>query len=121
MAADSAEAGYFTADVALDVEFDDGSIEEMDGEIRDFMEGGESLGNWYVEFDMDEDGDMMAEGKVGRATIDGDWAYTMHGQLEEDAMKDRHPAAVLGTFQLGDDGDPALLSGAFGTLNTDLD
>ena len=116
LAANTADAGYFTADVNLTAEFDDGVLDDLGGRIRDFEEGGESLGNWYIDLEMDG---MDAEAKVGRATIDGSWTYSMHGQVEADDMDERYPEAILGTFKVGDDGDPALLSGAFGTLNTD--
>ena len=116
LAANTAEGGYFTADVTLRADFD-GSSMDLDGRIRDFEENGESLGNWYV--DLEDDG--TAEAKIGRATVDGDWAHAAYGQLDADKAKDRHPAAVLGTFQVGDTGDPALLGGAFGALNTKLD
>ena len=116
LAANTAKGGYFTADVNLRADFD-GSGMDLDGRIRNFEENGESLGNWYVDL---EDGGM-AEAKIGRATVDGDWAHAAYGQLDADKAKDRHPAAVLGTFQVGDTGDPALLGGAFGALNTKLD
>ena len=156
LAANTAQIGLFTATTELHVDFDATSTWAqsnaarspvtgggmVDGVIKDFMEGDESLGNWRIMLGDaslaaigQADTTMLVNGvqtptgmtpggesntqfvgeataRIGAASASGDWVGTFHGNDRTDAK----PEAIAGMFEVS--AAHAALSGAFGAYNT---
>ena len=149
LVANTGQIGQFTAIVELHADFDAAAGRaagadadarapmagrgHVDGVIRDFMEGGESLGNWRVTLHNASLGAIgMPEGttpgmtslgesttqftggvsaRVGASMAQGDWVGTFYGNDRADGK----PESIAGAFEAG--AAHAHISGAFGTYN----
>ena len=136
MAANTAQIGLFTATAELLVDFStDTTAGTVDGVVRDFMENGESLGNWRIDLGdaslaaiggqdaettpgMAEDGRSTTQfagpvsARIGASGANGDWVGTFHGN---DRADDK-PEAIAGMFEVS--AAHAAIAGAFAVYNT---
>ena len=125
LVANTAKIGQFTADAELLADFEETTTSGMiTGSVTNFMENGESLGNWSVMLqstDMDnllgiDDGNASFMGNT-MATIGGANAYgRWNGMFYGNDRKDGRPNAVAGQFDAI--AEHAAISGAFGVYNT---
>ena len=141
LVANTAEIGQFTADAELLADFGTTTTSGViTGSVTNFMENGESLGNWSVTLQSmtadgmpannltgltDSDTDTTADGVQARtsfmgstmATVGGANAYgRWSGMFYGDERKDGRPDAAAGMFDAI--AEHAAISGAFGVYNT---